>query len=62
MNGPLDPKLVSAEGERMQEVLRPLEDFTPLPGSRISKLPRLSKSEQGTAPPGDAGGGDEPSS
>jgi hypothetical protein len=55
MDGPLDPKLVSAEGKRMDEVLRPLEDFTPLPGSRIGKLPRLSPSQQGATQPGEAG-------
>jgi hypothetical protein len=56
MNGPIDPKLVSAEGKRMEEVLRPLEDFTPLPESRIGKLPRLSPSQQGGPQAGEAGG------
>ncbi len=44
----------------MDEVLRPLEEFTPLPGSQISKLPRLSPSTQGVTPPGDPGGGEKP--
>src|SRR2546423_3499243 len=56
MNGPIDPKLVSAEGQRMDEVLRPLEEFTPLPGSRIAKLPRLSPSQQGAAASGESDG------
>jgi hypothetical protein len=60
MNGPIDPKLVSDEGKRMDEVLRPLEEFAPLPGSRIGKLPRLTPSQQGTAPPGEANGGEKP--
>jgi len=60
MNGPIDPKLVSAEGERMDEALRPLEEFAPLPGSRIAKLPRLSPSSHGTAPPSDSRSADKP--
>jgi hypothetical protein len=37
----LDPELMSAEGERIEQVLRRLESFVSPPGRAALKLPRL---------------------